>query len=207
MSGKANLRLNWMLKFSSWSANWKKQSKKKFVKSTFVFIWHPPRHIGFHTFFDDSLSCPMRVRNLLMRPAAFVFSPCNLESPGILLVLMPWSSAMNRQRANVSDISLMKTFFVNKTKKPLQWNNLMLYNLLVETFPILFRFLPNYLKTSLVLLGKKVILIKLISVSFKKNKQELIKILFENVHANQVMFIWSSCWFIILVVEVFPGSH
>ena len=142
-----------------------------------------------------------------MRPAAFVFSPCNLESPGILLVLMPWSSAMNRQRANVSDISLMKTFFVNKTKKPLQWNNLMLYNLLVETFPILFRFLPNYLKTSLVLLGKKVILIKLISVSFKKNRQELIKILFENVHANQVMFIWSSCWFIILLVEVFPGSH
>ena len=69
----------------------------------------------------------------------------------------------------------------------------MLYPLLVETFPILFRFLPNYLEINLVLLGKKVILIKLISVSFEKNKQELIKTLFENVHANQAKFLRSSC--------------
>ena len=69
----------------------------------------------------------------------------------------------------------------------------MLHHLLVETFPILFRFLPNYLETNLVLFGKKVILIKLIPVSFEKNRQGLIKILFDNVHANQVIFIWSSC--------------
>ena len=52
----------------------------------------------------------------------------------------------------------------------------MLHPFFVDTFPIAFRFLPNYLERSLVLLRKKLFLIELRSVSFE-NKQELVKIL------------------------------
>ena len=67
----------------------------------------------------------------------------------------------------------------------------MLHHLLVDTFPILFRFLPNYLEISLVLLRKTLLLIELISVYFE-NKQELVKILLENVLLLVVWFALSS---------------
>ena len=56
----------------------------------------------------------------------------------------------------------------------------MLHPLLLDPFPILFRFLPNYLEIRLVLLGKKLFLIELISVSFE-NKYKLVKRLLESV--------------------------
>ena len=63
----------------------------------------------------------------------------------------------------------------------------MLRLLLVDTLPILFRFLPKCLERSLVIARKQ-----------KKNKQELVKILLENVLAYQVAkFISILCCLII----------
>ena len=62
--------------------------------------------------------------------------------------------------------------FPNKTKKPVQWNNLMLHFLLVDTLPIFFRFLPKYLEKRLVIVRKKLDLIKFISVSSEKKKNK-----------------------------------
>ena len=58
----------------------------------------------------------------------------------------------------------------------------MLYLLLVNTLPIPFQ----YLEISLVIVRKKLGLTKLTSVSSKKNKQGVVKILLENVLAYQV---------------------
>ena len=77
----------------------------------------------------------------------------------------------------------------------------MLHLLLADTLPILFRFLPKCLEISLVIVRKKLGLTKLTSVSSEKNKQELVKILLENVLAYQVTkFISSLCCFIILTI-------
>ena len=65
----------------------------------------------------------------------------------------------------------------------------MLHLLLVDTLPILFRFLPKYLEISLVIVRKKLGLTKVISVSSKKNKQGLVKIKLENVLTYQVFFL------------------
>ena len=86
----------------------------------------------------------------------------------------------------------------NKTKKPLQIDNLILDLLLVDALPILFRFLAKCLEISLVIVRKKLGLTKLTSASSEKNKQELVKILLDNVLAYQVVkFISSLCCLII----------
>ena len=64
----------------------------------------------------------------------------------------------------------------------------MLHLLLVDTLPILFRFLPKYLEISLVIVRKKLGLTKVTSVLTKKNKKGLVKIKLENVLAYQVFF-------------------
>ena len=94
-----------------------------------------------------------------------------------------------RQRANVAMYFINDSLSSNKTKKLLQWNNLMLHLLMVDTHPILFRFLPKYLEISLVILRKKLGLTKVTSVSSKKNKQGLVKIKLENVLAYHVFFL------------------
>ena len=78
----------------------------------------------------------------------------------------------------------------------------MLHLLLLDTLPILFRFLPKYLEISLVIVRKKLGLTKVISVSSKKNKQELVKISLENVLAYQdfFKFISSLCFLIIRTI-------
>ena len=65
----------------------------------------------------------------------------------------------------------------------------MLHLLLVDTLPILFRFLPKYLEISLVIVRKKLGLTKVTSVSSKKNKQGLVKIKLENVLAYHAFFL------------------
>ena len=59
----------------------------------------------------------------------------------------------------------------------------MLHLLLVDTLPILFRFHPKNLEISLVIVRKKLGLIKFTSFPSEKSKQELVKILLENVLA------------------------
>ena len=78
----------------------------------------------------------------------------------------------------------------------------MLHLLLVDTLPILFRFFPKYLEISLVIVRKKLGLTKVISVSSKKNKQELVKISLENVLAYQDFFKFTSslCFLIIRTI-------
>ena len=103
---------------------------------------------------------------------------------------------------NVAMYFINDSLSSNKTKKPLQRNNLMLHLLLVDTLPVLFRFLPKYLEISLVIVRKKLDLTKVISVSSKKNKQELVKISLENVLAYQdfFKFISSLCFLIIRTI-------
>ena len=59
----------------------------------------------------------------------------------------------------------------------------MLHLFLVDTLSILFRFLPKCLEINLVTVRKKLDLIKFTSVSSEKIKQELVKMLLENVLA------------------------
>ena len=139
-------------------------------------------------------------------PYAFWWAPPSLLQEYVLYRCTIFSHHTNylenlkkRQRTNVAmhfinDSSVSS----NKTKKPLQWNNLMLHLLLVDTLPILFRFLPKYLEISLVIVRKKLGLAKLTSVSSKENKQRLVKILLENILVYQVVkFISSLCCLII----------
>ena len=130
-------------------------------------------------------------------PYAFWWAPPSLLQEYVLYRCTIFSHHTNylenlkkRQRTNVAmhfinDSSVSS----NKTKKPLQWNNLMLHLLLVDTLPILFRVLPKYLEISLVIVRKKLGLTKVTSVLTKKNKKGLVKIKLENVLAYQVFFL------------------
>ena len=132
---------------------------------------------------------------------ALVLSPSNLENSNILSV--PWSSALKRPRRNVFLYFINENLFSNKAKKPVQWNNLMLHFLLVDTLPIFFRFPPKCLEKSLVIVRKKLGLIKLTSASSEKtNKQELVKILLQSVLNHQVVkFISILCCCIIPIIS------
>ena len=87
------------------------------MKRTYVLIDHELPHIGFHTLFDDQHLSPKSVRTLSMHSNSFCFLTMKF---GVVMYFI-----------NAS-------FFVNNTKKPLEWNNLMLYLFLLDNLPILF---------------------------------------------------------------------
>ena len=165
-------------------------AKKKRHVSTFWPNTHCPpimRHRFPYTFWWAPLSLLQEYILYWGTLTAFIFSPYKLFGKSDILSL-PWQSALKRQRTNVAMYFINDSLSSNKTKKPLQWNNLMLHLFLVDTLIILLIFLPKYLEISLVICRKKLGLTKVTSVLTKKNKKGLLKIKLENVLAYQVFF-------------------